>query len=312
MRKTGHTLAFAPLHFPAFTPNVTDMRSLLPLLLAFTLTAADTPPQTGGPDPIPTVAPSSGPLRVFIRCGPKSHGPGDHDHPAFARDWAPLLTRAGMKASVGDADAKGKQTFPSDEELARTDVLVIHRQGGGDFKPDEKARVDQYARRGGGFVVIHAGAVAGDDASADFYKDLVGGSWRHKVTKWREGPMQLRFVDKQHGITDGVADFGMKDEIYYDMDLRADIHPLATAPTPRKQGDGFEEQTQIWTYEKTGAQRAFVFIPGHSYVNFSHPDVKLLLLRGISWAGRRPVTQADHWARITICAPAPPPPAKGK
>ena len=268
------------------------MRCLLPLLAFATVFAADAP----------------APLRVFLRCGPKTHGPGDHDHPAFARDWQPLLTKAGMKVSVGDADAKGVQTFPSDEELARTDVLVIHRQGGGDFKPDERARVAKFAARGGSFVVIHAGAVAGNDASADFYKDLVGGSWRQKVTKWREGPMQLSFVDKAHAITKGVADFGMKDEIYYDMDLRTDIHPLATAPTPKKAGDGFEAQTQLWTYEKPGAQRAFVFIPGHTYVNFSRPDVKLLLFRGIAWAGRHANPQAfDQAASLQICVfPVPP------
>ena len=274
------------------------MRCLLPLLALATVFSADAP----------------APLRVFLRCGPKTHGPGDHDHPAFARDWQPMLTQAGMKVSIGDADAKGVQTFPSDEELARTDVLVIHRQGGGDFKPDERARVEKFAARGGSFVVIHAGAVAGNNASADFYKDLVGGSWRQKVTKWREGPMELRFVDKEHPVTKGVADFGMKDEIYYDMDLRADIHPLATAPTPKKVGEGFEAQTQLWTYEKPGAQRAFVFIPGHTYVNFSRPDVKLLLLRGIAWAGRQaPSERVDHAAMLEICVfPGQPgtPPAK--
>ena len=261
------------------------MRRLLPLLAFVSLLAAD----------------DAGPLRVFIRCGPKTHGPGDHDHPAFARDWQPMLTGAGMKVSVGDADAKGVQTFPSDEQLAQTDVLIIHRQGGGDFKPDEKARVEKFAARGGSFVVIHAGAVAGNDASAAFYKDLVGGSWRQKVTKWREGPMELKFVDKTHPISAGVADFGMKDEIYYDMDLRADIHALATAPTPRKQGEDFEAQTQLWTYEKPGAQRAFVFIPGHTYVNFSRIDVKLLLLRGIAWAGRREnIGEYDGYSRVSL------------
>ena len=262
------------------------MRCLLPLLAIVSAFAADAP----------------APLRVFLRCGPKTHGPGDHDHPAFARDWRPLLNAAGMKVSIGDADAKGVQTFPSDEQLERTDVLIIHRQAGGDFKPDEKIRVEKFAARGGSFVVIHAGAVAGNDASADFYKDLVGGSWRQKVTKWREGPMELKFVDKQHGITQGIADFSMKDEIYYDMDLRADIHPLATAPTPKKKGDDFEAQTQIWTYEKPGAQRAFVFIPGHTYVNFSRPDVKLLLLRGVAWAGRQtPSQQLEQTALLQIC-----------
>ena len=273
------------------------MRCLLPLLAIVSAFAADAP----------------APLRVFLRCGPKSHGPGDYDHPAFTRDWRPLLNAAGMKVSIGDADAKGVQTFPSDEQLARTDVLIIHRQAGGDFKPDEKIRVEKFAARGGSFVVIHAGAVAGNDASADFYKDLVGGSWRQKVTKWREGPMELKFVDKQHGITQGIADFSMKDEIYYDMDLRADIHPLATAPTPKKKGDDFEAQTQIWTYEKPGAQRAFVFIPGHSYVNFSRPDVKLLLLRGVAWAGRRSdLASFEARAMLPICPPPPAPPEKSK
>ena len=88
------------------------MRCLLPLLALVSAFAADAP----------------APLRVFIRCGPKTHGPGDHDHPAFARDWQPLLTAARMTVSVGDADAKGVQTFPSDEQLAQTDVLIIHRQ----------------------------------------------------------------------------------------------------------------------------------------------------------------------------------------
>ena len=54
------------------------MRCLLPLLAFATVFAADAP----------------APLRVFLRCGPKTHGPGDHDHPAFARDWQPLLTQA--------------------------------------------------------------------------------------------------------------------------------------------------------------------------------------------------------------------------
>ena len=175
-------------------------------------------------------------------------------------------------------------------------MLIIHRQVGGNFKPEERALIDAYAQRGGGFVVIHAGAVASqtgkpavDDPATDYYRDLLGGTWRNKVTKWREGPMQLNFVDKEHPITKGIADFGMKDEIYYDLEMLPGVHALATAPTPKKKGDGFEAQTQLWTYEKPNAQRAFVFIPGHTYVNFARPDVQTLLLRGIAWAGRKPV-----------------------
>ena len=193
------------------------MRCLLPLLALCTVFAADVAPKTGGTDPIPATGPGSKPLRIFLRSGPKSHGPGDHDHPAFLRDWVPLLKERGAQVNGGD-------TFPTAAQLAETDVLIIHRQVGGNFKPEERATIDAYAKRGGGFVVIHAGAVAGGGASDDYYRDLLGGSWRQKVTKWREGPMQLNFVDREHPITKGVADFGMKDEIYYDLDMLPGIH----------------------------------------------------------------------------------------
>ncbi|MEI6534887.1 MAG: hypothetical protein WCN98_06065, partial [Verrucomicrobiaceae bacterium] len=62
------------------------------------------------------------PLRVYIRSGVKTHGPGAHDHPSFLRDWVPLLNERGAKASGGD-------NFPTKEQLADTDVLIIHRDG---------------------------------------------------------------------------------------------------------------------------------------------------------------------------------------
>jgi hypothetical protein len=52
---------------------------------------------------------------------------------------------------------------------------------------------------------------------------------------------------------------------------------------------------QIWTYEHTlpGGQpaRAFVYMEGHTYANFDNPAVKNMLLRGIAWAGKRPVDE---------------------
>jgi len=249
------------------------MRPLLPLIVAacaaFVQAAESAAP-----------AAAQGPLRVFMRSGPKSHGPGCHDHPAFLRDWTVLLKERGARVTGGDV-------FPTAADLADVEVMVIHRQVGGNFRGVLASRFHERSFFLFSLSRCSAGAVAGGDASADHYRDMIGGSWRQKVTKWREGPMQLTFVDRGHRITADVADFGMDDEIYYDMDLRADIHVLATAPTPKKKDDGFEAQPQIWTYEKPGAQRAFVFIPGHRYANFARADVQRLLLRGIAWAGRR-------------------------
>src|SRR5439155_8895028 len=64
------------------------------------------------------------PLRVFIRGGKKSHGPGAHEHEQFLRDWTKLLIERGMKV-------KGGMNFPTAEELAATDVLLMYAQDGG-------------------------------------------------------------------------------------------------------------------------------------------------------------------------------------
>ncbi|WP_395733010.1 PVC-type heme-binding CxxCH protein [Prosthecobacter sp.] len=237
------------------------------------------------------------PLRVFIRSGPKSHGPGAHDHPSFLRDWVPLLNERGAKATGGDS-------FPTKEQLDATDVLILHLDSGGDIKiGQERKDLMEYLQRGGGIVTIHAASVSKDH---DWFKGIIGGSWHHGQTKWREGPMHLYFTDHENPITKDVSNFAMDDEIYYDMDVLPDCRILAGAYTPKPAGARNEKaakrateitkggkevsiydiQPQVWTYEKDN-YRSFVSIPGHYYANFSRPNFRALLLRGIAWAGKR-------------------------
>src|SRR5436309_3547157 len=59
------------------------------------------------------------PLRVFLRCGPKTHGPGEHDGPSFLRDWKPLLNQRG-------AVCDGAIGFPTADQIEQTDVIVMY------------------------------------------------------------------------------------------------------------------------------------------------------------------------------------------
>ena len=183
-----------------------DMKRLLTLvtLLAVALTSALS---------------AAEPLRVYIRSGPKSHGPGQHDHPRFLADWVPLLNSRGAVASGGN-------TFPTAAQLAATDVLVIHAQDGGNITGDDRTNLEAYLARGGGIVVIHAAAVSKD---TDWYKSIIGGSWRQGTTRWLEAPMHLYFTDRYHAITRDASNWQMDDEIYYDMDLSPDAHVRAAA-----------------------------------------------------------------------------------
>jgi len=231
------------------------------------------------------------PLRVFIRGGKKTHPPGAHEHEQFLRDWKTLLTERGMRAD-------GAMDWPSAEQMKNTDVIVVHAQSGGDATEEQKANLAEFTKRGGGLVVIHAAAVSNDPP---WWKSVIGGAWLPKVTKWKEGPMDLyytenQFVDGGHPITRGAANYHLDDEIYYDMDLAPEIRVLATAYTPKvkegkKAAEGgkphiYDIQPQMWAYEKEN-YRAFVCLPGHLYTNFSKPNYRAILLRGIAWAGKR-------------------------
>jgi uncharacterized protein len=216
-------------------------------------------------------AQDSKPLRIFIRGNTKTHGPGQHDHPRFLKEWTELLNERGAKAT-------GKIGFPSAAELEQTDVLVFYSQEGGTIATEDRANLDKFLKRGGGIVAIHD-SVCGNDAQ--WFKTIIGGAWEHGKAKWLEGEVGMYFVDTEHPITRGISNFDFKDEIYYELHMMPEARVLATSFH-----NPFIIAPQMWTYEKEN-YRSFVCIPGHEYASFSLPHFRALVLRGIAWAGKR-------------------------
>src|SRR5689334_14767347 len=96
-------------------------------------------------------AAQSAPLRVFLRGGPKTHGPagnGLHDGEVWVREWVPLLQSRG-------AVVEGAIRFPSADELARTDVLVMFAADAGTILGADRANLESFLKRGGGIVCLH-------------------------------------------------------------------------------------------------------------------------------------------------------------
>jgi putative membrane-bound dehydrogenase-like protein len=213
------------------------------------------------------------PLRIFIRSGVKTHGPGEHDHPAFLRDWTELLRSRG-------AVVDGALEFPTAAQLEKTDVLVMFAAEAGTIAPDDRANLESFTKRGGGIVALHD-AVCGKDPQ--WFKTVIGGAWEHGKSKWLNGNLGIYVQDYPHPITQGVANFMMDDEIYWDLHLMPEARVIGTAfRTPH------EITPQMWVYEKDN-YRAFVNIQGHKYASFSLPHYRAILLRGIAWAGKRDV-----------------------
>ncbi|HEY2952633.1 MAG TPA: PVC-type heme-binding CxxCH protein, partial [Verrucomicrobiae bacterium] len=230
------------------------------------------------------------PLRVFLRCGPKTHGPGEHDGPSFLRDWKPLLNQRG-------AVCDGAIGFPSAEQLDKTDVIVMYAAEAGTVSADDRANLDKFLKRGGGLVVMHD-SVCGKDPQ--WFKTVIGGAWEHGYSKWWEGEMSFYYSDTEHPITRGCSNFDLEDELYYDLHMMPEARVLGVTYTPSRPNNAragartaaggkpsvYDIQPQMWTYEKDD-YRAFVSILGHKYASFSMPHVRAVVMRAIAWAGKR-------------------------
>jgi type 1 glutamine amidotransferase len=248
-------------------------------------------PQGGQTSP---VSQTMTPLRVHIYAGLKTHGEGQHDYPQFLADWSKILTQRG-------AYVTGGLQFPSARELASTDVMVIYKGDAGYLSMEDRATLDAFIRRGGGLVSLHD-ALCGPEP--EYFASVVGGAKRHgEVNYTLEADVPYTIVATDHPIMQGMSDFTIRDEAFFRMSWSESpaITVLATAKiadTPSAQGQKVvgDAVPQIWAFERSLAPpptgqpyRAFVWMQGHNYANFEHPDIQGMLLRGISWAGRRPV-----------------------
>jgi type 1 glutamine amidotransferase len=220
-------------------------------------------------------------LRIFIRSSAKTHGAsdnGNHDYPAFLAGWAKLLTSRG-------AAVDGAPRFPSADELLNTDVLIDYASDGANVNPGERAVLNEYLTRGGGLVVIHDGMCGGDAA---WFATVAGGAKQHWERNSSAGKLKLHFEDPADPILAGISDFEIDDEMFFLLRMAPESHVLATTPDPTG-----NIVPQLWTYEKAlpGGQpyRAFVTLQGHRNSNFEQPAYQTILLRGIAWAGRRPL-----------------------
>jgi type 1 glutamine amidotransferase len=244
---------------------------------------------SGAPPAIP--AELGPPVRVYLRAGLKTHAEGQHDYPQWLADWSKLLMSR-------NAIVDGSLHFPTKDELANVDVLVMYKGDAGYLTTEEKATLEAFLKRGGGLVGMHD-AICAEDAT--FWSTVYGGAKKHgEVNYTLEAPVTYTITEPTHPIMQGMTGFTITDEAFFLMtwDKIPGFKPLATAPmasTPSAGTHAGEIVPQMWAYEKTmqgpgGGQpyRAFVWMQGHNYSNFTHPQIQPMLLRAVAWAAKRP------------------------
>ncbi len=211
-------------------------------------------------------------LRLVLVASKQDHGAGQHDYPNWQTNWSRLLSNPARRTV-----AEMAWEWPTAAQLDAASVVVFYYWNH-NWSTSRLAQLDAFLERGGGVALIHSAVIA--DSEPESLAVRIGLSAHPKRTGYRHMPFDLRLVDREHPITRGLpGGIELLDEPYWPLigDTNQ-VHVLAAAKV-----DG-EMRPLLWTREK-GKGRIFASIPGHYTWTLNDPLFRILLLRGIAWAG---------------------------
>ncbi len=237
------------------------------------------------------------------------------DQPALAQKRAPggakvFLLSGGQRQHHGYRDQAlylatamentGRFEVTIGEDAAILETPAIHKyqllivaadRRDDEFKltPAQQQSIFQFVRSGRGYLSIHGADNAAKDWGPE-WKEMLGGVFSHfglPDGKTKKGSFQVKIVDTTSPITRGIGNFPLKDELYYQMQMADDVHPLAVIEYQGK------EWPVAWTHV-FGKGRVFHTNLGHRDFGpdkddpLRNPNLFKLILQGADWvvAGR--------------------------
>jgi uncharacterized protein len=176
--------------------------------------------------------------------------------------------------------------------ISKYDLLIVNADRRDDefkFSAGQQEAIFDYVRSGHGYVSIHGA----DNAAKDWlptWKEMLGGVFSHfglPDGKTRKGSFVVKIAETSSPITQGLKDFNLTDELYYQMQMLPDVQPLAT----------IDFQGATWPVAWTrnfGKGRVFHTVLGHRDFGpekddpLRNPSFGRLVVQGIDWvaAGR--------------------------
>jgi uncharacterized protein len=178
--------------------------------------------------------------------------------------------------------------------MGKYDLVIVN----GDRRDDEhkfsdsqqKALLD-WVKAGHGYVSIHGA----DNAAPDWlpeWRDMLGGVFSHDTSrgdpdsKTKQATFKIKVTKSDHPITRGLQDFDLKDELYYNLQMKHQIDPLATT----EYNNGTWPVAWTRTY---GKGRVFHTPLGHrgykpgSDDPLQNPNLLKMVIQGVDWVAGR-------------------------
>ena len=154
----------------------------------------------------PVPAEAIRPIKIVLVSGPKDHGPGEHDYPAWQKAWTELI------GACGAVEVSTAWEWPDKKQFAEADVMVFFQRG--TWNEQRAADLDPFLARGGGAVYIHW-AVDGNPNTEEFARRI---GLANKQIKFRHGPLDVEFNRAiSHPIARNFTRVQMVDESYWQL-----------------------------------------------------------------------------------------------
>ena len=279
----------------------------LRLLLAATLAATS------------LFAADAGKKSVVMIAGRPSHGPGDHEHNAGVQ----LLAKCLQQGASDKVDVKIhlNAEWPSAEELAKADTILIYSDGGGGhpaLQGDHLAQLSEQMKRGCGYVCLHYAVEVPAETGGPEFREWLGGYFE---PNWSVNPhwaADFKAFPK-HPISNGVKPFTTTDEWYFHMRFKdgmqgvtpvlTDVPPDSTMsrkdgphegnPAVREEVAAKKPQHVAWAVQRPDGGRGFGFTGGHFHKGWGNADQRKLVLNAIVWSAKAEVPANGIESKVT-------------
>jgi type 1 glutamine amidotransferase len=222
------------------------------------------------------------PLQILLVAGPKDHGPGEHDYPAWQSHWHQLLDR------LPGVTVHRAFEWPSAEQWQSADLVACyfwnHR-----WSADQYADLDRFLARGGGLTMFHSALV--EDRDPKQLARRIGLSGRRPELQFRHGPLSLEFQNSPAGIAPNLNRTEFVDEVYWNL-----VGEIDRVQVVAQTVENERLCPMAWTYSPPQGGRVFVTALGHFTWTFNDPIFRVLALRGMAWAADEDLSRFESAA----------------
>ncbi|MCM8529777.1 MAG: ThuA domain-containing protein [Lentisphaeraceae bacterium] len=237
--------------------------------------------------------------KIVLVAGKDSHKYGDHEFRAGCHLLADKLNKSGLavKATVVE-----ERNWPKSNKIFdEADAIIIYSDG---FKihplktKNLFTHIVDLAKKGKGIGFMHY-ACEVEKANGHFMNDLVGGYYERLYSvnpHW----VCNSILNKDHEATQGVGNFKVKDEWYFNIRLNDQVKPVLQGVPDKVARSGNSTyprgalkhivdaegrtETLLWTLERKDGGRGFGFTGGHHHVNWKDDNYRKLVLNTIIWS----------------------------